>query len=110
MQRHYNKIDTRQNKNNTINNITQQFQQKHKMNNNNSFVIMIGAFMGLLQIIEEGCKCGGRWSIQDENIHFEGHVCCVKVVCKKCKCERRWESSTKYRDNSFAINRNAVCA
>ncbi len=63
-----------------------------------------------MKILNERCRCGGKFEVEYSRLKVEGHVGCVTLVCSSCKCERKWESSEKFRDGSFKINREAVCA
>ncbi len=35
---------------------------------------------------------------------MEEHVGYVTLVCSNCLCERKWESSEKFRDGSYKLN------
>ncbi len=60
--------------------------------------------------MNEGCRCGGRWELELKNLRWKGHVGCAQLVCSECRCMRKWESSKKFRDNSYKVNKDVVCA
>ena len=103
-------MDTKKGKNIKIATATKQLQQATRFPISPNFVINTATLMTLMDLVNDGCKCGGKFQIAKKKVRLEGHVGCITLVCTICGCERKWESSEKFRDGSYKLNRAVVCA
>ena len=66
----------------------------------------------LIDEVGKGCECGGKWVVDLENSHDIGHVHSLKMNCDNTSCEKtcKWNSSKKFSDGTYDINRRAVAS
>jgi len=71
-------------------------------------VVMLESLHLLIEIINNKCKCGEKLQISSEKM--KGHVVILTLSCYKCNFSTKWQSSAKYPDGSFVINKDVVRA
>jgi hypothetical protein len=64
----------------------------------------------LVDVCSQRCKCGGVWETDWKRSYDCGHVLIMVLGCQKCGEEQIWESSKKYSDGTYEVNRKAVAS
>ena len=85
-----------------------------KFENQQSMNILISK-ASLYLLIEEcgkGCECGGKWVVDLEKSHDSGHAHLMFMRCSNISCKNscKWNSSKKFKDGTYDINRRAVAS
>lgn len=56
------------------------------------------------------CICGGVWEMDTSTSYDCGHVHIMDLRCKQCAVHKVWESSERYSDGTYELNRSAVAS